>query len=157
MPLTTTGIAIQILSSLRAHRDHLDQCTVNDCKVVVNHLIRKFSEPLVRAEESQVRQSKKVLAGAVGDTVRDHAVPVKVLLEQLLQLPDSFQEVSEENLARLDKFLRESLLIVEVTRDEDRILSRHGFQREMPESWSTKGNALYQDPLARYKECRIDV
>jgi hypothetical protein len=107
--------------------------------------------------ESNVRQSKKVLAGAGGDTVRDHAVPVIVLLEQLLQWSDSFLEVSAENVARLEKYLRDSLLIVEVTREEDRILSQRGFQRDMPESWATEGHVLYRDPLARYKECRIDV
>lgn len=157
MPLTTTGIAIQILASLRARRTYAEQCTVNDCKVVVNHLIRKFSEPLGRTGESEVRKSKKVLADGGGNTVRDHAVPVIVLLEQLLQWSDSSLEICAENVARLEKFLRDSLLVVEVTRDEDRILSRRGFQRDMPDGWSTEGHVLCGNPLARYKECEIEV
>lgn len=80
MPLTTRGIAIQVLASLRARREYPEHCTVNDCKVVVNHLIRKFSEPLGRAGEAQVKMSAAVRAGANGNTVRDHAVPVIVLL-----------------------------------------------------------------------------
>lgn len=157
MPLTTTGIAIQILSSLRARRAHPEQCTINDCKVVVNHLIRKFSEPLGRTGESEIRKSRAVLAGGGGNTVRDHAVPVIVLLEQLLQWPDSLLEVSPDNVARLEEFLRDSLLIVEITRDEDRTLSRRGYQRDMPEGWSTEGHALHGVALARYKECGIEV
>lgn len=157
MALTTTGISIQILASLRARRQHPDQCTVNDCKVVVNHLIRKFSEPLGRVGESAVRQSRAVLSGASGVPVRDHAVPVIVMLEELLQWPDAHLEASAENIARVDGFLRASLLIVEVTREEDRLLSRRGFQRDMPEGWYVHGHELYQNPLARYMECGIEV
>jgi len=66
MPLTTCGISIQILASVQAQRAHAASCTTNDCKVVVNHLIRKFSEPLGRAKESEVRMSQKSLLAAVG-------------------------------------------------------------------------------------------
>jgi hypothetical protein len=157
MPLTTTGIAIQILSSLHAHRAHSEQCTVNDCKVVVNHLIRKFSEPLGRTGEGDVRKSKAVLTGGGGNTVRDHAVPVIVLLEELLQWPQPSLEVSPDSISRLETFLRTSLLMVEITREEDRELSRGGYQRDMPEGWGIEGHPLFRDPLARYKACGIDV
>lgn len=157
MPLTTSGITVQILSSLRALRDHPEHCTVNDCKVVVNHLIRKFSEPLQREGVNQEMQSMAVAAGNNGDTVRDHAVPVIVLVEQLLEWPNQDLDVSAQNIDRLGAFLRENLLIVEVTREENRILSRQGFQSDMPNGWSTEGHPLYRDPLARYRECRIDV
>jgi len=130
---------------------------VNDCKVVVNHLIRKFSEPLGRTGEGEIRKSKMVLAGGGGNTVRDHAVPVIVLLEQLLLWPDSSLEVSPENVSNLERFLRDSLLIVEVTRDEDRVLSNLGFQRDMPDGWSTEGHALHGNPLARYIAGGIEV
>jgi len=157
VPLTTAGIAIQILSSLRAHRAHAEQCTVNDCKVVVNHLIRKFSEPLGRTGEGAVRKSKMVLSGGGGNTVRDHAVPVIVLLEQLLQWPDASLEISPENVSRLESFLRDSLLVVEITRDEDRLLSQRGYQRDMPDGWNIEVHALFRNPLARYQECGIEV
>jgi hypothetical protein len=157
MPLTTKGIAIQILSSLRAHHLHAPECTVNDCKVVVNHLVRKFSEPLGRTGEGDVRQSRMVRAGGGGIPVRDHAVPVIILLEQLLLWPVSSLEISSENVARLEKFLRDSVLLVEVTPDEDRQLCRNGYQQDMPEGWSSEGHALYRDPLARYKACGIEV
>jgi hypothetical protein len=157
MPLTTRGISIQILASIQAQRAHAASCTTNDCKVVVNHLIRKFSEPLGRANEGEVRMSAKVAAGNSGNTVRDHAVPVIVLLEHLLDWPDEHVKISPENIQRVECFLRSSLLIVEVTRDEDLLLSSRGFQRAMPNCWKTKGHNWYENPLARYKECGIEV
>jgi hypothetical protein len=130
---------------------------MNDCKVVVNHLIRKFSEPLGRANEAEVRMSANVAAGNHGNAIRDHAVPVIVLLEELLAAPDEHLEVSPGNIRRVESFLRKSLLIVEVTRDEDLRLSERGFQRAMPICWNTVGHERYRDPLARYKECEIEV
>lgn len=159
MALTTTGIAIQILSSIRAFRENPSRCTVNDCKVVVNHLIRKFSEPLGRDGEAAVKKSKSVFMDKEGSSniIREHAVPVIVLLEELLELDEKSLVASEENVEWIEKFLRESLLLVEVTREEDRQLSRKGFQRDMPDGWRDETNNLYRDPLARYKECGIEV
>jgi hypothetical protein len=153
MPLSTYGISIQILASIRAQRDHATGCTTNDCKVVVNHLIRKFSEPLGHP----VRMSVKVAAGNGGNTIKDHAVPVIVLLDQLLDMPDEHLAISPENIQRVESFLRKSLLIVEVTRDEDLLLSKQGYQRAMPICWKTVGHEWNGDPLARYKECGIEV
>jgi hypothetical protein len=157
MPLTTSGISIQILASIQAQRTHAASCTTNDCKVVVNHLIRKFSEPLGRVYESQARMSARVAAGNRGNTIRDHAVPVIVLLEELLELPAEHVEISSENVRYVDNFLRQSLLTVEITHDEDLLLSKGGFQRAMPVCWKTVGHEWYLDPLARYKECGIEV
>lgn len=157
MPLTTSGISIQILASIQAQRAYAARCTTNDCKVVVNHLVRKFSEPLGRANESDVRMSAKVAAGNGGDTIRDHAVPVIVLLEELLAMPAEHVAISPENIQRVENFLRRSLLTVEVTRAEDLILSLNGYQRAMPICWNTIGHAWYKDPLARYKECKIEI
>ncbi|MBS0309427.1 MAG: hypothetical protein JSS58_10725 [Proteobacteria bacterium] len=157
MPLTTTGIAIQILSSLHTRKKFPNDCSVNDCKVVVNHLIRKFSEPLNRNGESAVMQSKEVLKNTASHTVRDHAVPVIVLLEQLLAWPEENLEIKSDNWKRVEEFLKKSLLIVEVTREEDRTLTKNGFQREMPEEWSNENNCLHLDPLARYKKSKIEI
>ncbi len=80
-----------------------------------------------------------------------------VLLEELLGMPDEQLNILPQNMRRIEEFLRKSLLIVEVTRDEDLLLSKSGYQRAMPVCWKTYGHALYQDPLARYKQCGIDV
>lgn len=157
MPLTTAGIATQVIASIRAHRDFPEHCTVNDCKVVVNHLIRKFSEPLSREADTRVRMSAAVRAGGSGNTVSEHAVPVIVLLEELLSLDDERLALSQENIDYIEDFLRRSIYIVEVTDEEDRRLCSSGYQRRMPESWTTVGHEHYRDPLARYKACGIEV
>lgn len=157
MPLTTTGICVQILSSVNAFREHRSICTSNDCKVVVNHLIRKFSEPLAR-QGLQVRRQSVVVRDVQGlKPIVDHAVPVIVLMDEMFRWDQKSLEISTENLQMLEKFLSDSLVLVEVSRDEDRVLSRNGLQREMPAEWRVVGNPLFKDPLARYKISGIEL
>lgn len=153
MPLTTDGIAVQILSSIRAFRQYRTQCTTNDCKVVLNHLLRKFSEPLEREGAQHRKQSKAVLAGATDDTIVDHAVPVTVLVEHLLTLDETFLEPNTKNIAWLKQFLTGALVLVEITRAEDLTLSKSGFQRRMPDRWTIASG----ETLARYREAEIEV
>lgn len=157
MPLTTYGIAIQILASIGALHEHHQNCTINDCKVVVNHLVRKFTEPLDRQGRQKRLKSQKVARGATYDTVQDHAVPVIVLVEKLMTLDSAELQINEVNIESIEKLLEQSLLLVEVTRQEDLHLSASGLQRRMPVGWSEIGHPLYLDPLARYKEARIEV
>ncbi len=155
MPLTTRGICVQILASVRAHHEHGDICTTNDCKVVLNHLVRKFSEPLSRANNQRRMMSRRVADGETDDTVDDHAVPVIVLVEQLLRLPAPKRQVNDANIQAIEKFLTSSLVIVEITRAEDLLLCSHGFQRCMPKDWKLEDAA--SDPLARYKAAGVEV
>ncbi|WP_232291520.1 hypothetical protein [Polaromonas sp. JS666] len=148
---------MQILSSVQAHTIHGEICSTNDCKVVLNHLVRKFSEPLTRENGHRRLVSRKVANGATDDTVDDHAVPVIVIVEKLLRLPASELPITQENLKKLEDFLRASLLIVEITRDEDLKLCSRGFQRCMPTSWSDPTSKLFQQHLARYVEAGIEV
>jgi hypothetical protein len=157
MALTTQGIAIQILSSIGAYKQHGLRCTTNDCKVVINHLIRKYSEPLSREASVNRRVSIAVANGTDDDTVEDHAVPVIVLVEKLLESSEERLSVNDKNLQRVQDFLSQSLLLVEITRDEDRLLSEKGFQRRMPAGWSCHGDQLFGDPLARYRAAEIDI
>lgn len=44
--LTTDGIVCQMISALKTYKlQQYGSSTVNDCQVVLNHLIRKYSEP----------------------------------------------------------------------------------------------------------------
>lgn len=154
MALTTTGICIQILSSLSTFRRERVRCTENDCKVVLNHLIRKFSEPLLKQKKHQIFRSKNV-NGFLGETIDDHVVPVKVLMQFLLDLDDSEIEINEENIVSLEELLSSSLILVEITPDEDLKLNAAGFQSKMPAGWSIKNDSQYKDPWARYKAAGI--
>ena len=157
MPLTTKGIAVQILGSVRTHRTHASICTVNDCKVVINHLVRKFSEPLTKESRHKRMKSVTVSAGDAGDTVEDHAIPVIVIVEHFLQLPDNKLDITEENIDLAISMLCDSLLLVEITRKEDNLISSSGYQRRMPDTWSTPGHPHYQDPTARYQAAGIEL
>lgn len=157
MPLTTTGIAVQILSSIGTYKQKGALCTTNDCKVVVNHLVRKFTEPLDRACKQARLQSTAVRHGATDDTIDDHAVPVIVLVERLLELPEEDLVIDDKSIEKLCRFLTSCLLLVEVTREEDARLSQQGFQRKMPESWYQSGHLESGDPLARYRAAGIEI
>jgi hypothetical protein len=157
MPLTTRGIAAQILSSVQALKRHHQFCSTNDCKVVVNHLVRKYSEPLAREGNQRHLRSRLVGNGETDDTVEDHAIPVIVLVEKLLSLRDDQVVVSEANLQHIERQLSESLLLVEITEGEDAILSAKGFQRRMPDGWGDSAHPYYRDPLARYKAAGIEL
>lgn len=157
MPLTTKGIAIQVLASIGAYRANDQVCTVNDCKVVVNHLIRKFSEPLGRTGKAQLGKSMKVQEGAGGKTVRDHAVPVIVLVEELLKLDQDKLSISDENIKHVEDFLTRSIYVVNITVGQDRLLCSDGYRQRMPEHWSSDGHFLGCNPFVRYEECGIEV
>lgn len=157
MPLTTTGIAIQILSSVKAYKENREHCSTNDCKVVVNHLIRKYSEPLFRENRLQRQVSISVSMGNSDDTIEDHAVPVIVLLEDILEWGGQRLEINNHNINALKEYLESSLLLVTITREEDLAISNAGFQRRMPEGWSQEGHNLYRNPLSRYVVSGVNV
>ncbi len=157
MPLTLQGIAVQILGSIRTHRDYPSLSSINDCKVVVNHLIRKFSEPLSRNSRQKHLCSSKAASTEGGGKLKDHAVPVIIILEQLLQLPDDKLAINESNIRDVMEFLGRSLMLVEITRDEDALLNSMGLTQRMPATWSTPGHEHFGDALARYKVAGIEI
>jgi hypothetical protein len=83
MPLTMNGICVQILSSPASCRAHPVRCTDSECKVVLNHLVRKFSEPLNR-DAAPTRICSTLLANYDGPMPEDHVLPVKVITHRLL-------------------------------------------------------------------------
>lgn len=151
MALTTDGIAAHILGALHTHKRGFG--TTNDCKVVVNHLIRKFSEPLTKQQLLQLKRSLAVANGDIDNTVVDHAVPVIVILDQLLQLEVKQLKITQRNIKFVTKLLVKSLILVEITRDEDTKLSAAGLQRRMPASWDLNSGK----PLARYVAADIEI
>lgn len=99
--------------------------------------------------------SRRVAGGDTDDTVDDHAVPVIVLVEKLLKLPPEKRKVSHANIDAIEQFLTDSLVIVEITRDEDLRLCSSGFQRSMPKGWELEDAA--SDPLARYRAAGVEI
>lgn len=155
MPLTTTGICIQILSSISTYRRERDRCSENDCKVVLNLLIRKFSEPLAKQGRQRAYISPRAKT-YTGRTFKDHVFPVGEIMSQLLALPDDALVPTDANVAKLDGLLAEMLILVTITDAENAALNAAGCQRRMPKAWSDHGHEHYQHPWARYRAIGIN-
>ncbi len=79
-----------------------------------------------------------------GVLIYDHAVPLRYLQEQLLSL----SSVTVRSVRRvLDKYG----IVVLITKDDDRRLSKAGLRSRMPEDWDGR------DPLARYKAAGLEL
>ncbi len=146
MALSTTGIAHQIASSIYTYK-HKELGTINDCKVAINLLIRKFDEPLEKEGKKHFFRSKKLAEDEKGK--REHIVPVNVIMNHLLEnekslFPDEFAEYIEFYLTDV---LREMALI---TKEENSILSKNGFNEEMPIEYFDPSHKLFRDVWARY-------
>lgn len=79
-----------------------------------------------------------------GELVYDHAVPFKLLQDELLALTDVTVDA-------VHHVLKTHGVIVLITKKEDRLLRKAGYGSKMPSNW---GRA---DPLARYKAVGIEV
>jgi len=145
MGLTTKGICTQIIGSIGIFRAHPEMQSENDCLVVLNHLIRKFSEPAMK--EGLMKPVRSVRVTGDCKFKREHVVPVKVVMNKLLHWPDT--TISAANVNKLEQFLLDQLLVVHITPEEDACLNRAGFQQKMPSDWDGV------DRFARYKAAGI--
>lgn len=110
MALSTDGISHQIVSSLMTYRKDKFG-TVNDCKVAINHLIRKFSEPLAKEGLQQFYRSKNITENS--SVIKEHLLPVNEIMNHLLSLN---LDISKTDLAKeISQYLTKSLVIVFIT------------------------------------------
>ena len=146
MPLSTKGISHQIISSLITFKvENLG--TINDCKIVINHLIRKFSEPLEKEGLQKKYISKLVIDQS--KAIKEHLFPVNEIMNHLLAMP--LTENKDVLANTVHAYLENALILVYVTKDEDNQLNKFGFQRNMPIEYSDPKSPLYSDVWARYK------
>ncbi|ATB69386.1 hypothetical protein SJPD1_1276 [Sulfurospirillum diekertiae] len=144
--LTTDGIVCQIISALKTYK--LQQyciSTINDCQVVLNHLIRKYSEPLKRESKRPMYCSKNLQEGV--KKIREHVIPVKVVMEYLLSL-----KIDEEGSMKdtIKTYLDSNLIIVDLTDEEDKKLIIE-YKDSMPKAYAEPTSEYYQDIWCRYK------
>ncbi|MBU1447017.1 MAG: hypothetical protein KKF58_01775 [Gammaproteobacteria bacterium] len=146
MALTSDGICAQILGSIATYRAYPSFHTANDCMVVVNHLIRKFSEPASREGLITIIRSSKIVDGT--KTRIEHVIPVKVVMDMLIS---DWRDtaVTNQNVLKLKEFLRDNLLLAEITHEEDGMLNQCGLQKKMPSNWDGV------DLFARYRAAGI--
>jgi len=152
MALSTTGIAHQILSALITYQNNYG--TINDCKVVLNHLIRKFSEPL-KKENRQKSYNSKMLKSS-SKVVEEHLVPVNIIMNYFLELNSEIKlNHNKETVERIEDYLEETLTIVFITKKEDMQLNKVGLQKQMPSEYYEVDNILFNDKWARYIKADI--
>jgi len=148
--LSIDGISHQIISSLFTYKqDKLG--TENDCKVVLNHLIRKFSEPLSRDGNQEVYFSKLINDDV--KVIKEHLFPVNEVMKKLLKL--ELSSTKKELAAYVKELLSTSLVIVNITKEEDDMLNLCGYQQSMPTEYHEQNHELFDDKWARYKMAGI--
>lgn len=156
MPLTTKGICAQILGSLSTYLNYRDDQDISDCKVVINHLLRKFSEPAYRTDRkfcsTQIRQDPFQVA------VYDHAVPVNVIMNWLLRIDNARSlDVNAVNIAGLERVLKANLFLVRITKEQDDSLTELDLRDRMPtDNWSPSLDGFHL-PWDRYEALGIDI
>ena len=151
MALSTEGISHQIVSALITYK--IDKFgTENDCKLVINNLIRAFSSPYIKDKSLKTYYSKNINNGA--KIIKEHLLPVKEIMNYFLnlQLDTSNKKALAESI---HTYLTEVLVIVHITKEEDAALNKSGYQRKMPEDYFDSNSSLYKDIWARYKSSNI--
>lgn len=146
MGLTTTGISHQIVSAIKTYKDD-GLGTINDCKVVINHLIRKYNEPLEREGRQEVYRSSELIGQE--QMIKEHLIPVKEIMRHLLEDCDTSD--GKAFAEYVNSYLCKSLILVLITKDEDLLLSSSGYQQKMPHEYTDPTNELYGDIWSRYK------
>ena len=151
MALSSLGIVYQIISSIKTYK--IDNCgTVNDCKVVINHLIRKFSEPLEKENLQKKYYSRSLNENS--KVIKEHLLPVNHIMNYLLK--DIDININRERLVEeILSYLNNALIIVYITEQEDNELNKAGVQRKMPQEFDDIHSPLYNDIWARYKVSNI--
>ena len=146
MGLSTEGISHQIASSLITFKIK-KLGTINDCKVVINHLIRKFGEPLEKEGLQKTYYSKNISSNT--KIIKDHLFPVNKIMDHFLalELSNPLLELSKD----IKKYLYQNLIIVHLTEAEHAILNSKGYQKNMPDEYDDPDSKFYNDIWARYK------
>jgi len=89
-------------------------------------------------------------ARSIGDrkqVVKEHVVPLKVIREMLIEL----SRTGKATLEGIAIVLDENVRFATISKDEDRILRKHGLSSKMPEGFHKTGHELCGDLFARYK------
>ena len=134
--------------------------TERECRDALNDLIRGYSKDINKAE---LRVSKYLKANPnLGPGVREHMVPVKVIIDSLMFDPKYQVSQDSENRLYLELQLNELLREVVIAKDEDKRLTGLGLKASMPEVYDVTTMSRrpwrFGDSLkARYTEAAINI
>jgi len=139
-----------ILVLAEAHQNgFLDERTA---KTTMNAILRNYGKHIaskrlcnlisLRASEAKQKEKK----------IREHAVPLKVIVDKILLFPLAEVAPTQENITNMVIELQDYLMEVLVLKDEDRLLTTYKLKEAMPTGWEWGDSAL-----RRYKEVGIEV
>lgn len=113
----------------------------------LGRVTRRATTRILRATIRRIRPrliARSQLAES-GTCERDHAIPLHVLCDRILNTDDL-------DRASLTKIIADGLVCVELTAQEHReVLCKCGLSRRMPDNWDGI------DPLARYRVANIQL
>jgi len=133
-------------------------CIVNDFCVVkgknkgdANWKLRKWADTNTTTVSIGSQSLLAVnRAKAENETTLDHLIPIKHIINKLLELEDN-------SLEAISKVLDHSVFLITITSKEDKKLNSMGLRSKMPKGFGDADDILYQNPLARYIVAGIEV
>ena len=85
--------------------------------------------------------------------VKEHVVPLKVIVSKLKELADNNQTSLEKIANCIDKYL----IFATITKSEDDLLRKAKLNSKMPVGFYEKGHELFEDKFVRYKVANIEL
>ena len=85
--------------------------------------------------------------------VKEHVVPLKVIVSKLKELSES----NQTSLEAIERCINKYLIFATVTKSEDELLRKAKLSSTMPFGFYDEGHELYEDNFARYKIAGIDL
>lgn len=139
-----------ILVLAEAHKNgFLDK---NTAKTTLNAILRNYGEHIASRRLTNLVSRMASEAKPKEKKIREHAVPLKVIIDQILLFPLTSVSPTQENIMNMAIDLQDYLMEVLVLEDEDRMLTRHKLKEAMPTGWKWGDSAL-----SRYREVGIEV
>jgi hypothetical protein len=153
--LTFDGLAAQIVSSIATWKK-AGHGTINDCQVVVNHLIRKYHDRLLALGQIVVPCTTAAqTARERGDkTQREHIIPVACVMAELLKRDALISENFTDAIATTRDILDTTARLVWVDKDEAQMLKNAKVDNCMPPAC---GDYPWTNHLERYRVANISA
>ncbi len=151
--LTLDGLAAQIVSSIATWRK-ANHGTINDCQVVVNHLIRKYHDRLLASKEISVSWTRDAHAAVMqGEKPRkEHIIPVACVMAVLLKDDAIISENFKEGISKTHEILKKTAKLAWVSKAEAQKLKDSEVDDCMPPAC---GDYPWENYLERYRFATI--
>lgn len=138
-------VAILVL----AYAARTNSSIVKIARYSINKIIRSYWKTL-RYKNAWDLSSKK--AQSAKETIKEHMVPVRVLVEHILTLDNLRLQINPTNISLLKYTLTVYSIIVRIAKHEDKRLNARHLKQSMPSGW-----VFGMNPISRYEAAGIKV